>query len=425
MTGEHIYHLAERLFPICRSITGEGVRQTLAIIQEYLPGLQIVEVASGTKALDWIIPQEWKIDEAYIEDSSGRRIIDFQQNNLHVIGYSDALDLFCSKEELQPYIFVQGDQPELIPYVTSYYSKRAGFCMSKNMWDRLPEDTYHAVVRSEFVDGSMTYGELVIAGRSEKEVLLSTYICHPSMANNELSGPCLCTFLADWIRKMPDRKYTYRILFLPETIGAVTYISRNLPQMKKNIIAGFVVSCVGDERTYSYIPSRDGNTLADRAAKNALHFLADKYDAYTYLDRGSDERQYNSPGVDLPVCVVCRSKYGTYPEYHTSADDMSFISVQGLEGSWKLYQRILLNIEKNEVYWTRCLCEPQLGRRELYPKVSRKDNFNEADTILNFLAYADGVNDVLEISRIINIPTDRIWDVADKLLVEGLIEKKS
>lgn len=424
MTGDNIYRLAERLFPICRSITGDGVRQTLAIIREYLPDLQVLEVPSGTKVLDWRIPQEWKIYEAYIEDSSGRRIIDFEKNNLHVVGYSDALDIFCSKKALLPYIYVQEQQPEVIPYVTSYYTKRAGFCMSKNMWDELPEDTYHAVIRSEFIDGSMTYGEIVIEGETEEEVLLSTYICHPSMANNELSGPCLCTFLADWIQKIAGRKYTYRILFMPETIGSIAYVSRNLECMKKNIIAGFVVSCVGDERTYSYIPSRAGNTLADRAAKNALHFLVGGYDTYTYLDRASDERQYNAPGVDLPVCVACRSKYGTYPEYHTSADDMSLISANGLEGSWKLYQRIILNIEKNAVYQVQCLCEPQLGRRGLYPRISQKDNFNEADIILNFLAYADGTNDVLEISQIIEVPTDRIWEVVERLLEEGLIKRE-
>lgn len=424
MTGNKIYQLAERLFPICRSITGDGVRQTLAIIQDYLPELRIEEVPSGTEVFDWTVPQEWKIYEAYIEDSSGKRVIDFRQNNLHVIGYSDELDIYGSKEELQPYIYVQEKQPELIPYITAYYSKKAGFCMSKNMWDGLPEDAYHAVIRSEFVDGSMTFGEVVIQGETEKEVLLSTYICHPSMANNELSGPCLCTFLADWIQKMPNRKYTYRILFIPETIGAITYISRNLVRLKKNVIAGFVVSCVGDERAYSYIPSRNGNTLADRAAKNALHFMIGKYDKYTFLDRASDERQYNAPGVDLPVCVVCRSKYGTYPEYHTSADDMSFISARGLEGSWKLYQRIILNIERNAIYQVKCLCEPQLGRRGLYPMISRKDNFNEADAILNFLTYADGTNDVLEISHIINLSTDKIWEIADRLLEQGLIEEK-
>lgn len=421
MIGTEVYEMAESLFPICRSITGEGVRETLSVIREYLPELQIEEVPSGTRAFDWTVPQEWKIFEAYIEDSSGNRVIDFKKNNLHVVGYSDSLDIYCSREELLQYIYVQEEQPEWIPYVTSYYSKKAGFCMSKNQRDNLKEDTYHAVIKSELFDGYMTYGELVIDGETEKEVLLSTYICHPSMANNELSGPCLCTFLANWIKQMPRRKYTYRIIFVPETIGSITYISRHLKQLKKNVVAGYVVSCVGDDRTYSYIPSKQGNTLADRAAKNALQFLVGNYDEYTYLDRASDERQYNSPGVDLPVCVVCRSKYGAYPEYHTSADDMTLISAKGLEESYQIYQRILLNIEKNDIYKVQCLCEPQLGKRGLYPNVSHKDSFNKANALIDFLAYADGGHDVLEISDIINVSTKDIWEVVEKLLREGII----
>lgn len=423
MVGEKIYKMAEKLFPICRSITGSGVRQTLAVIKEYLPQLQIEEVPTGTKVFDWTIPKEWIIHDAYIEDSSGNRVIDFKENNLHVIGYSEALDIYCSKEELMSYIFVQEDQPDWIPYITSYYTKRAGFCMSKKQRDNLPEDTYHAVIKSAFIDGSMTYGEIVIKGQTEKEVLLSTYICHPSMANNELSGPCLCTFLARWMQKMPDRKYTYRILFMPETIGAISYLSRNLEQLKKNVIAGYVVSCVGDDRTWSYIPSRNGNTLADRSAKNALNFLVGNYDAYTYLDRASDERQYNSPGVDLPVCVVCRSKYGTYPEYHTSADDLSMISEKGLEESYQLYQRIILNIERNVIYKVQCLCEPQLGKRGLYPEISQKENFNETDVLLNFLAYADGKHDILEISQIIMVSPEILWDIANRLQKEKIIKE--
>lgn len=422
MVGTEIYGMAEILYPICRSITGDGVRKTLSLIKDYLPELHTEEVPSGTKVFDWVVPQEWKIHEAYIEDSLGRKVIDFKENNLHVIGYSDSLDVFCSRKELMQYIYVQEEQPEWIPYVTAYYSKKAGFCMAKNQRDSLSEDTYHAVIKSELFDGTMTYGEVVIRGETEKEILLSTYICHPSMANNELSGPCLCTFLANWIKQMPERKYTYRIIFVPETIGTITYISRNLEQLKRNVVAGYVVSCVGDERTYSYIPSRKGNTLADRAAKNALYFGVGDYDEYTYLDRASDERQYNSPGVDLPVCVVCRSKYGTYPEYHTSADDMNLISAKGLEESFQLYQKIILNIEKNDVYKVQCLCEPQLGKRGLYPNVSQKDHFNKANVLLDFLAYADGGHDTLEISKIIGVPTCEIWEIAERLLKEGLIK---
>lgn len=423
MIGTEIYEMAKELFPICRSITGDGVRKTLEIIKRHLPKLHIEEVPSGTKVFDWTVPQEWRIEEAYIEDSSGHRVIDFKENNLHVVSYSVPIDIYCSREELKHYVYVQENQPEWIPYITSYYSRMAGFCMSKKQWDDLSEDVYHVVIKSKLFNGFMTYGEIVIRGKCEKEILLSTYICHPSMANNELSGPCLCTYLAKWIQKMPDRKYTYRIIYVPEIIGAITYICRNLKQLKETVIAGYVVSCVGDDRTYSYIPSKNGKTLADRAAINALFFVTKDYDKYTYLDRASDERQYNSPGIDLPVCVVCRSKYGTYPEYHTSADNMDLISAKGLEESYQLYQRIILNIEKNEIFQTKCLCEPQLGKRELYANISCKDTCKERNVILDFLAYADGKHDLLSISELIKVSVDDIWEIAERLLHEGLISK--
>ena len=422
MTGSVLYKLAERLYPICRSITGNGVRETLDIIKEYVPTLQINEIPTGTKVFDWTVPQEWNIHEAYIEDSLGRRVVDFKDNNLHVIGYSDAMDIYCSRETLLSYIYVQEEQPNVIPYVTAYYTKKKGFCMSKRQRDHLKEDFYHAVIKSEFIDGSMTYGEIVIKGISEKEILLSTYICHPSMANDNLSGPCLCTFLAKWIEQMPDRKYTYRIIFVPETIGAIAFISKNLDRLKQNMIAGYVVTCVGDDRAWSYIPSRDGNTLADKAAKCALHFAIQLYDSYTYLDRGSDERQYNSPGVDLTVCVVCRSKYGTYPEYHTSADDLSLVSPNGFEQSYQLYQQMIMCIEKNVYYKAQCLCEPQLGKRGLYATISQKEKFHDADDIINFLAYADGRHDLIEISELINVSPHILWDIAKRLQEEGLIK---
>ncbi len=420
--GSEIYKLAERLYPICRSITGNGVRKTLNIIKEYVPTLQISEIPTGTKVFDWSVPQEWNIYEAYIEDSTGYRIVDFKDNNLHVIGYSDAMDIHCSKETLLSYIYVQERQPDVIPYVTAYYTKKKGFCMSKVQRDNMKEDYYHAVIKSEFTDGSMTYGEIEIKGSSEKEILLSTYICHPSMANDNLSGPCLCTFLAKWIEQIPNRKYTYRIIFVPETIGAIAYISKNLDLLKKNVIAGYVLSCVGDDRAWSYIPSRAENTLADKAAKCVLHFGVPAYDSYTYLDRGSDERQYNSPGVDLPICVVCRSKYGTYPEYHTSADDLSLISANGFEESYQLYKQIIMCIEKNEIYKAQCLCEPQLGKRGMYATISQKENFHDADDIINFLAYADGRHDLTEISELINVPPHILHDIAERLQEEGLIK---
>ena len=242
------------------------------------------------------------------------------------------------------------------------------------------------------------------------------------MANNELSGPCVAIHLAKWLSELPKRRYTYRIIFIPETIGSITYLSRNIDVLKKNVIAGFNLSCVGDNRTYSYIESRYGKTLADKVARNILQHHYPDYITYSFLKRGSDERQYNAPGVDLPVCAICRSKYGEYPEYHTSADDLSLISPEGLNGSFEVYQKCILALENNYYYRISCLCEPQLGKRGLYPTISQKGSYNEVTAMTAFIAYADGSNDLIDISNIIKTPVDILIPIAQKLVKAGLFE---
>ncbi len=416
-----MYNLAVKLFPICRSITGDGVRKTLKIIKEYIPGLKFVEVPTGTKVFDWTVPKEWVIRDAYIEDSTGNRIIDFKNSNLHVVGYSVPVDKYLDLDELKKHIYVEESNEDVIPYVTSYYKKSYGFCMSKRQRDNLKEDKYHIVIDSELKDGYLTYGEILIPGKLEKEIFLSTYICHPSMANNELSGPCVVTKLCNYILSMNNRKYTYRVIFIPETIGSITYISRNLKQMKEHMVAGFNVSCVGDTRTYSYIQSRYGNTLADKVARNVLKYHYPDYISYSYLNRGSDERQYNAPGVDLPVCTICRSKYGEYPEYHTSADNLSLISEEGMMGAYEVYRQCIEVLEYNEYYKVDCICEPQLGKRGLYPTTSKKGSYNSIRVLTNFIAYADGTNDLVDISNIIGVPVTKLVPVIEKLRKSRLI----
>ena len=261
---------------------------------------------------------------------------------------------------------------------------------------------------------------------AEDEIFLSTYVCHPSMANNELSGPAVTIYLAKAILAQKKRRYAYRIIFIPETIGAITYLSSHLTDMKKKVRAGFNISCVGDDRTYSYIASRYGDTLADKVAKNILSFRYPAYKSYTFLQRGSDERQYNAPGVDLPVCAVCRSKYGEYPEYHTSKDDMTLISPEGLQGAYEVYHDILDALEHNRTYEIRCLCEPQLGKRGLYPTVSQKGKYDEVKAMMDFIAYADGKNDLIDISNRIGVSVKVLISVVENLkkhqlltLVEG------
>lgn len=419
----NMYELAKKIFPICRSITGDGVRETLNILKEEFNGLNIYEVPTGTQVFDWTVPKEWNIKDAYIENSKGEKIIDFGKNNLHVVGYSLPIDCFYTLEELNKIIYTQPNQPDVIPYVTSYYKQRSGFCMSENQRKSLIEDKYHCVIDSELKQGSLTYGEIIIKGDTEDEILLSTYVCHPSMANNEVSGPCVTINLAKWISSIENRRYTYRILFLPETIGSITYLSRNLERMKKNTVAGFVLSCVGDERTYSFVETRYGNTLTDKLIKNVLTYHYPEYKKYNFLHRGSDERQYNAPGVDLPVCAVCRSKYGEYQEYHTSADDMSLISEEGLKGAFDFMKKCINALEYNYRYKVNCLCEPQLGKRGLYPSVSQKGNYDEIRATTNFITYADGTNDLIDISNLINVPIDEIIPIVDKLIDKNLVTK--
>lgn len=419
--GKGMYELAKRLFPICRSITGNGVRETLAILREYIPDLAICEVPSGTPVFDWTVPNEWNITDAYIENSAGKRIVDFKDCNLHVVGYSVPVDCHLSREELLEHVYVEETQPDAVPYVTSYYKERWGFCMTRRLRDSLQEDTYHCVIQSTLEKGSLTYAETVIPGETPDEILLSTYVCHPSMANNELSGPVVQTYLYQWLKEQTKRRYTYRLLFLPETIGSITYISQHMEHMKHFIKAGFLLSCVGDERAWSYIPTRKGGTLADRAALKVLQDEHPDFVRYTFLDRGSDERQYNAPGVDIPVCGICRSKYGMYPEYHTSLDDMEMISAGGLAGSYTFMKAILTLLEYNRCYRTECFCEPQLGKRGLQSTISQKGTYGGVLTLRDLIAYADGETDLIEISDIIGVPVSVLYPLVDQLSEQGLL----
>jgi len=421
--SNNMYSLVKELFPICRSITGDGVRKTLRIIQREIPELKIFEVPTGTKVFDWIVPKEWNIKGGYIETLDGKKVIDFADTNLHVMGYSLPIDKIVSREELLEMCYTIPEQPDYIPYVTSYYKERSGFCLSEKQKQALTEDTYHVVIDSTLENGSLTYGELLIPGNSKDEIFLSTYVCHPSMANNELSGPAVAVELAKYILANKDRRYSYRMIFIPETIGSITYLSKNLDYMQKHVIAGYNISCVGDDRTYSYVESPYADTLADRVAQNVLNFHYPEYKRYSFLHRGSDERQYCSPLVHLPLCAICRSKYEEYPEYHTSADNLNLVSPNGLYGAFEVYRKCIDLLENNYMYIVTTPCEPQLGKRGLYPTLSRRGSINETRSMTAFIAYADGKHDLVDISNRINVPIDRLLPIIKKLLDNGLIRK--
>jgi len=423
MNNNKMYNLCQELFPITRSLTGDGVRQTLSIIKQHLPDLEIHEVPTGTEAFDWTVPKEWNINDAYILDPDGNKIIDYKESNLHVVGYSIPVSITISLEQLQEHLYSLPEQPNAIPYVTSYYKERWGFCLTDEQRQRLKPGDYYVHIDSTLSDGSLTYGELILPGQSEQEIFLSTYICHPSMANNELSGPAVTTFIAKWIKAMEDRKYTYRIIFIPETIGSIVYLSKNLQTMKNNIIAGFNVTCIGDNGDYSYLPTRYGHTLSDQVALHVLKHMQPGFKRYSYLDRGSDERQYCSPGVDLPVATVMRTKYGQYPEYHTSLDDLNFISPEGLAGGYEVLQKCIECLEENTVLLTNVLCEPQLGKRGLYPTLSMKKGAGAAKEMINILAYCDGSNSLLAVAELIDMPMWEIVPVAEKLKEHDLLRE--
>lgn len=388
--GEQMYRWAEELFPINRSLTGRGVRQTLNYLKREIPDLNLKEVPSGTEVFDWQIPREWEVDEAYIEDENGKRVVDLENHTLHLVGYSVPVDRRMSRSELDRHLHSLPDLPDAIPYITSYYKENWGFCLSHRQREELPEGTYRAVIRSRLFDGVMNYADLLVPGESNREILFSTYICHPSMANNELSGPVLTTALAHFVKSLPTRKYSYRFLFVPETIGAIHYLSHSSKELKKRVKAGFVLTCVGDERGWSFMPSRNGDTVADRVARRVLKKNQLSYKEYSFLERGSDERQYCAPGIDLPVVSVMRSKYREYPEYHTSLDDLSLISPAGLQASFDLYCEIIRDLEQSFYPRITVECEPQLGKRGLYPSGSVQGIAADVRRMRNLVAYADG-----------------------------------
>lgn len=416
----------DRLWPLNRSLTGNANRETLGILSEIID-LKISEIPSGTECFDWKVPPEWNVNEAWIKDSSGKIIVDFSKNNLHLLGYSTGFSGKLELDQLKEHLYSLPEQPDVIPYLTSYYKRKWGFCITDIQLKKLREDTYEVFIDANLNEkGSMTIAEAVIKGETEEEVLFSTYICHPSMANNELSGPLVTAFIFNELRKSGKKKYTYRFLFLPETIGAVYYLSVNGEKLKKKLFAGYVVTCAGDRGNFTYKRSRNGNTAADRAAEIMLKQKTEEYIIEDFFPTGSDERQYCSPGFDLPVGSLMRTRYGKYSEYHTSADNREFISFKKMEDTVRMYLDIVNVLEKNAFYKNlKPFCEPQLGKYGLYPDIgSDKGTSETVSSIMWALNLSDGNNDLITISEKSRTGFEKIAEACEILEKKGILEKR-
>ena len=392
---------AKKLFPLNRSLTGKGNVETLKLIKSQLPNLQIKYFSSGEKVFDWKIPMEWNVRDAWLKDPKGKKILNFKENNLVLLGYSKSINKVVNYKMLKENTYTLKSKPNAIPYLTSYYKKRWGFCMKHKDFKKLDKNkNYHAYINSSLKRGKMHYGELKIPGKSKNEIFFSTYICHPSMANNEVSGMVLSTFLAKHILAKKNLKYSYRFIFIPETIGSIAYIKKNFSEMKKKIIAGYNITCVGDEGKFSLLFSKDENKISDRFAKKIFKSKRIKYKKYSWLERGSDERQYCSPLVDLPITTIMKTKFGEYKEYHTSLDKIGTVVTQrGLKESLRIYRYLIDEIEKTTIPKSKIVCEPFLTKYNLIDTLGAKRKVDKKTrNLLNFVSYCDGKTTLDEIS---------------------------
>ena len=418
---EEMHRLIRRLYPICRSITGNGVRETLKILQEYIP-LTVHEVPSGTPVFDWTVPKEWNIKDAYIKNSKGEKIVDFQNSNLHILNYSVPVNKKILLAELKQHLFTLPDRPDWIPYRTSYYNENWGFCLSHEQLMALPEDEYEVVIDSTLSNGYLTYGELAIPGKTDDEILISTHVCHPSLANDNLSGIGLAVFLAQHLRNYSTR-YSYRFLFTPGMIGSITWLSSNEASVAR-IKHGLILACVGDCGKITYKKSRRGDAEIDRAVVQVLKDAGEPYDILDFSPYGYDERQFCSPGFNLPVGCFMRTPHGQFPEYHTSADNPDLVKPKCLADSFSKCLSILNVLENNHTYINQNpKCEPQLGKRGLYVSIGgqsdRKINELAMLWVLN-LSDGSGIT-LLDIAERSGIEFAVLKNAADRLLEHGLL----
>jgi aminopeptidase-like protein len=422
--GRDIHALIQQLYPICRSITGDGFRRTLARLQQEIP-LEVHEVPSGTKVFDWTVPREWNIRDAYVKNSRGERVIDFRRHSLHVVSYSVPVRRKMLLAQLRPHLHTLPDQPHLIPYRTSYYNEDWGFCLAHQELEQLSEDEYEVCIDSTLEEGHLTYGECLLAGASPEEVLISCHACHPSLCNDNLSGVCVATFLAKHLGQLPLH-YSYRFLFIPGTIGSITWLSQN-EDRARFIRHGLVLTCVGDRGHVNYKKSRRGDAIIDRAVAHVLRHSGQSYTIHEFSPYGYDERQYCSPGFNLPVGCFMRTPHGKFPEYHTSADNLELMDPDSLADSLSKCLAACYIVDNDAFYLNQNpRCEPQLGRRGLYRAMggNQGEKLQEI-AMLWVLNQSDGAHSLLDIAEQSGLAFDIIKDAADVLRKHDLLEESS
>ena len=416
INGRLIFKWAKDLFPFHRSITGKGTDKTLSYLNNLIGNLKIHKIKSGSKIFDWIVPKVWEINKAYIKNQKGKKIVDYDLSNLHIIGYSIPFKGLISYDELNKHLYSIPSQKNAIPFITSYYRKKWGFCVTENVRKKFKkQEKYEVLIDSKFKNGHLKYGEFYKRGKVNTEIVFSTNICHPSLGNNELSGILIATTLCKYIQKI-DNFYSYRIVFVPETIGALCFLKKNYNNLKK-IKAGFVLSCLGDNKNYSLIHSPYKNTYADKVSKFNYDYNKYKYKTYSFLKRGSDERQYCSPRFNLPFCTLNRTRFGDYKEYHTSLDNLDLLSPSSLEKSYKMVKSLIEIIERNKKYISNVFGEPFLTKYKLKNETSgfNKPLEKETKSILDIVAFSNGKNDLIDISKFIKKDFLYLSKIAEKI----------
>jgi aminopeptidase-like protein len=421
-TGEDMHRLMGELYPICRSITGDGVRKTLNILSKDIP-INVKEVASGTEVFDWTVPKEWNITDAYVKNQKGVKIIDLNDSTLHILNYSIPVHKKVSLAELKRHLFTLPEHPDWIPYKTSYYNESWGFCISHNQLEKLEQGEYEVYIDASLKNGFLTYGECYIQGETIDEVLISTHICHPSLCNDNLSGIVLAKFLAEHLAKS-SLKYSYRFLFIPGTIGSISWLYLNEANLS-SIKHGFVITCAGDSGKFTYKKTRRGNLKIDSVFSHALRESKRDFDVIDFFPYGYDERQYCSPGFDLPVGCIMRTPHGQFPEYHTSGDNLDFVTSIDLADSYSMLLAVCNILENDATYVNQNpKCEPQLGKRGLYQKIGgQNDSGSFQMAMLWVLNLSDGMHSLLDISERSKLAFDLIKDAADVLAEKGLLKE--